>query len=203
MSTASTSIALGYSDVPPGHVASVVTCLEMRSKPQQETFPLPEGITLAPLVNVDLVAYRALFRKIGAKWLWFSRLYMADDKLTAILNDPNVEAWVIRDGAEDIGMLELDFSEPGQCELVFLGLVEGTTGKGLGRAVMSRATERAFAKPIERFWVHTCTFDHPSALNFYIRSGFVPYAFQVEVQADPRLTGHLPADAAPHIPLIR
>ncbi|AUU91080.1 GNAT family N-acetyltransferase [Enterobacteriaceae bacterium ENNIH3] len=203
MSTASTSIALGYSDVPPGHVASVVTCLEMRSKPQQETLPLPEGITLAPLVNVDLVAYRALFRKIGAKWLWFSRLYMADDKLTAILNDPNVEAWVIRDGAEDIGMLELDFSEPGQCELVFLGLVEGTTGKGLGRAVMSRATERAFAKPIERFWVHTCTFDHPSALNFYIRSGFVPYAFQVEVQADPRLTGHLPADAAPHIPLIR
>ena len=203
MSTASTSIALGYSDVPPGHVASVVTCLEMRSKPQQETLPLPEGITLAPLVNVDLVAYRALFRKIGAKWLWFSRLYMADDKLTAILNDPNVEAWVIRDGAEDIGMLELDFSEPGQCELVFLGLVECTTGKGLGRAVMSRATERAFAKPIERFWVHTCTFDHPSALNFYIRSGFVPYAFQVEVQADPRLTGHLPADAAPHIPLIR
>lgn len=203
MSTASTSIALGYSDVPPGHVASVVTCLEMRSKPQQETLPLPEGITLAPLVNMDLVAYRALFRKIGAKWLWFSRLYMADDKLTAILNDPNVEAWVIRDGAEDIGMLELDFSEPGQCELVFLGLVEGTTGKGLGRAVMSRATERAFAKPIERFWVHTCTFDHPSALNFYIRSGFVPYAFQVEVQADPRLTGHLPADAAPHIPLIR
>ncbi|MDU7200469.1 GNAT family N-acetyltransferase [Phytobacter diazotrophicus] len=203
MSTASTSIALGYSDVPPGHVASVVTCLEMRSKPQQETLPLPEGITLAPLVNVDLVAYRALFRKIGAKWLWFSRLYMADDKLTAILNDPNVEAWVIRDGAEDIGMLELDFSEPGQCELVFLGLVEGTTGKGLGRAIMSRATEHAFAKPIERFWVHTCTFDHPSALNFYIRSGFVPYAFQVEVQADPRLTGHLPADAAPHIPLIR
>ncbi|CAM7536263.1 GNAT family N-acetyltransferase [Phytobacter diazotrophicus] len=203
MSTASTSIALGYSDVPPGHVASVVTCLEMRSKPQQETLPLPEGITLAPLVNVDLVAYRALFRKIGAKWLWFSRLYMADDKLTAILNDPNVEAWVIRDGAEDIGMLELDFSEPGQCELVFLGLVEGTTGKGLGRAIMSRATERAFAKPIERFWVHTCTFDHPSALNFYIRSGFVPYAFQVEVQADPRLTGHLPDDAAPHIPLIR
>lgn len=203
MSTASTSIALGYSDVPPGHVASVVTCLEMRSKPQQETLPLPEGITLAPLVNVDLAAYRALFRKIGAKWLWFSRLYMADDKLTAILNDPNVEAWVIRDGAKDIGMLELDFSEPGQCELVFLGLVEGTTGKGLGRAVMSRATERAFAKPIERFWVHTCTFDHPSALNFYIRSGFVPYAFQVEVQADPRLTGHLPDDAAPHIPLIR
>lgn len=203
MSTASTSIALGYSDVPPGHVASVVTCLEMRSKPQQETLPLPEGITLAPLVNVDLIAYRALFRKIGAKWLWFSRLYMADDKLTAILNDPNVEAWVIRDGAEDIGMLELDFSEPGQCELVFLGLVEGTTGNGLGRAIMSRATERAFAKPIERFWVHTCTFDHPSALSFYIRSGFVPYAFQVEVQADPRLTGHLPADAAPHIPLIR
>ena len=202
MSTAHPPIALGYSDVPPGHVASVVTCLEMRAKPQQETLPLPEGITLDPLVNVDLVAYRALFRKIGAKWLWFSRLYMADDKLRSLLNDPNIEAWVIRDGEAEIGMLELDFSEPGQCELVFLGLTEATTGKGLGRAIMSNATERAWAKRIERFWVHTCTFDHPSALNFYIRSGFVPYAFQVEVQADPRLTGHLPVDAAPHIPLI-
>lgn len=203
MSTANTNIALGYSDVPPGHVASVVTCLEMRAKPQQETLPLPDGITLEPLVDVDLVAYRALFRKIGAKWLWFSRLFMADDKLRGILNDPNISIYVLRQHGEDIGFLELDFSEPGQCELVFLGLVEGTTGKGLGRAVISQATELAWAKPIDRFWVHTCTFDHPSALSFYLRSGFVPYAFQVEVRPDPRLTGHLPADAAPHIPLIR
>jgi hypothetical protein len=67
---------------------------------------------------------------------------------------------------------------------------------------MNSATELAWSKPIRRFWVHTCTFDHPSALSFYLRSGFTPYAFRVEVQADPRLTGALPLTAAPHVPLI-
>lgn len=202
MQSNNTSIALGYSDIPPGHVASVVTCLDMRRQPQTPSIPLPAGITLDPFTGDDLSAYRALFRKVGEDWLWFSRLFMQDQQLKNILNNPNVDVFIIRDGGEDIGLLELDFSEPSQCELVFLGLIKGTTGQGLGRAVMNAACERAWSRPIERFWVHTCTFDHPSALNFYIRSGFTPYAFQVEVRPDPRLTGHLPRHAAPHIPLI-
>jgi hypothetical protein len=50
--------------------------------------------------------------------------------------------------------------------------------------------------------VHTCSDDHPAALSFYMRSGFSPYARMIEIQADPRLTGHLPPGAAPHVPLI-
>lgn len=202
MSSSNINIAFGYSDIPPGHVASVVTCLEMRQKPHSTATSLPEGVTLERFVGDSLTTYRALFRKVGEDWLWFSRLFMPDKTLTDILNNDNIEVYVIRDGGEDIGLLELDFSEPGQCELVFLGLIQGTTGKGLGRAVINKASELAWSKPIERFWVHTCTFDHPSALNFYIRSGFTPYAFQVEVRPDPRLTGHLPRHAAPHIPII-
>lgn len=202
MSSSNINIAFGYSDIPPGHVASVVTCLEMRQKPHSTATSLPEGVTLERFVGDSLTTYRALFRKVGEDWLWFSRLFMPDKTLTNILNNDNIEVYVIRDGGEDIGLLELDFSEPGQCELVFLGLIQGTTGKGLGRAVINKASELAWSKPIERFWVHTCTFDHPSALNFYIRSGFTPYAFQVEVRPDPRLTGHLPRHAAPHIPII-
>ena len=40
---------LGYSDVPPGHVASVVTCLEMRAKPDAPAVRLPEGVTIVPM----------------------------------------------------------------------------------------------------------------------------------------------------------
>jgi GNAT superfamily N-acetyltransferase len=202
MSSSNINIAFGYSDIPPGHVASVVTCLEMRQKPTAIATSLPEGVTLEPFKSHDLATYRALFRKIGEDWLWFSRLFMPDATLKTILSNDNIDIYVIRDAREDIGLLELDFTEPGQCELVFLGLIKGTTGKGLGRAVIGKAGELAWSKPIERFWVHTCTFDHPSALSFYIRSGFTPYAFQIEVRPDPRLTGHLPRHAAPHIPLI-
>jgi hypothetical protein len=67
---------------------------------------------------------------------------------------------------------------------------------------MNRAIERAWARPIHRFWVHTCTLDHPGALGFYIRSGFKPYARRVEVADDPRLVGLAPRTSAPHIPII-
>jgi hypothetical protein len=57
-------------------------------------------------------------------------------------------------------------------------------------------------EPLRRFWVHTCSLDHPAALNFYRRAGFVPYQRAVEVFDDPRVTGLLPPDSAPQIPLI-
>ncbi len=195
-------IPAGYSSIAPGDIATVVTCLEMRERPAGAPVPVPEGFALQPFTHRDPDAYRSLFRKVGADWLWFSRLIMSDETLINVLQSSKREIYVIRYNEQDAGLLELDFSEPGEVELVFLGLTPDITGKGIGRAVMSAATELAWAKPVQRFWVHTCTFDHPSALGFYIRSGFKPYERRVEVQADPRLTGHLPLDAAPHVPII-
>ena len=198
----SVTVPLGYTDVAPGHVASVVTDLEMRARPAPADHALPPGFALAPLAHGSLDAYRALFRKVGADWLWYSRLFMADDALAGILNDPDVVVRIVRRGKEDVGLLELDFRTPGACELSFLGLTPECTGQGLGRALMQQAIALAWSRPIERMWVHTCTYDHPSALRFYINAGFTPYAVRVEVQADPRLTGHLPAGAAPQVPII-
>ena len=53
-----------------------------------------------------------------------------------------------------------------------------------------------------RVLVHTCSLDHPQALQFYIRSGFRPYARAVEVADDPRLIGLAPRDSASWLPLI-
>ena len=65
---------------------------------------------------------------------------------------------------------------------------------------MEHAIAEAFARPITRFWVHTCTLDDPRALTFYRRSGFTPVAQEVEIAPDPRLNGLLPEDAGAHIP---
>ena len=108
----------------------------------------------------------------------------------------------MRGADQDVGLLELDFRVPGECELTFLGLTPECTGQGLGRALMQQAIDRAWSRPIARMWVHTCSYDHPSALRFYIKAGFTPCAVRVEVQVDPRLTGHLPRDAAPQVPVI-
>ncbi|MDN8247100.1 GNAT family N-acetyltransferase [Acinetobacter baumannii] len=192
----------GYSNIPAGHIASIVTCLEMLENPITNHVHLPEGFSLSLYHSNDLDEYRNLFRLVGTDWLWFSRLLMCDEQLAKILQEPTREIYAIRYADEDVGLLELDFGVAGDAELVFLGLTSEVRGKGIGRAIMDTATSLAWQKPIKRFWVHTCTFDHPSALGFYIRSGFKPYALKLEVQADPRLSGHLPLSAAAHVPII-
>ena len=82
------------------------------------------------------------------------------------------------------------------------GVTGPLIGTGAGRWLMNRAIEAAWAKPIRRFWVHTCTFDHPAALAFYIRSGFIPFRRQIEVADDPRLDGTLARESASHVPII-
>ncbi len=193
----------GYSDIPPGKVAAVVTHLEMRTPAPRRPGPASTRFTLRHVATPEIEWYRALYRRVGEDWLWFSRLLMPEGRLAGIIHDPDVEVHALADGSADEGLLELDFRTPGECELAFFGVSPRLIGAGAGRVLMNTAVERAWARPISRFWVHTCTLDHPSALAFYRRSGFVPYRQQVEVADDPRLLGALPLTAAPHVPVYR
>ena len=123
--------AEGYTELPPGKIAAVVTFLEMREPPARPVRPAgPFGLTL---IGDDIERYRALFRRIGAPWLWFSRLVMPEPELRAILADPAVEALALRAGDADIGLLELDFRHQGACEIAFLGVAPEAIGTGAGR----------------------------------------------------------------------
>jgi GNAT superfamily N-acetyltransferase len=99
-------------------------------------------------------------------------------------------------------LLELDFREAGQCELSFFGVTAKLIGGGAGRWLMNRALELAWSRPLQRFWVHTCTYDHPAAVTFYQRSGFRAFRRQIELEDDPRLHGTLPRHVAKHVPII-
>lgn len=192
---------MSYEPVTDGDLAAVVTFLEMRS-PGDVEVP-PSTLDLQRVSNLTSEQYRKLFHLVGATWLWFSRLILDDEKLGAIINDQNVELYAVRDGrGRDVGMLELDFREPGQCELAFVGLVPDLSGLGHGRWLLAEAVSRAWREGIERVHVHTCSLDHPAALSAYRRAGFVPYKRAVERFPDPRLLGILEKDCAPQIPLL-
>lgn len=193
---------MSLTSVGTGELAAVVTSLEMRARPTPRPLA-PAPLRLARWRDPPPDRYRALFRRVGAPWLWFSRLLLDDESLFAIIADPAVQVHAVLDRAGiEVGLLELDFRVTGNCELVFFGLVPELTGKGLGRWLMGHALALAWAPGIARTWVHTCTLDHPSALGFYRAQGFTPFARAVEVFADPRLIGILPRDAAPQIPLL-
>ncbi len=193
---------MGLILVQPGEVATIVTSLEMLERPRPA--PLPASpLRLARWERPGIERYRALFRRVGGPWLWFSRLVMDDDRLAAILDDDNVRIWAVVDRAGiKVGMLELDFRTSGECELSYVGLIPELAGKGHGRWLMAHALAMAWGKDVRRVWVHTCTLDHPGALAFYRRSGFVPYQCTIETFADPRVVGVLPDDCAPHYPLL-
>lgn len=188
--------------VAPGEIATVVTHLEMRARPRARPLK-PSPLRLKRWSAPSIDKYRMLYRRVGEPWLWFSRLVMADDALAVILTDPALEIFAVLDpqGIE-VGLLELDFREPGQCEIAFFGLIPQLTGQGMGGWLMGQALGLAWRSGVERVWVHTCTLDHPGALGFYRKHGFVPYRRTVETFADPRLAGVLAPGAAPQIPCL-
>jgi GNAT superfamily N-acetyltransferase len=192
----------GYTDLPAGKIAAIQTFLEMREPPPLRQVTTPAATTLRHVAAPDADWYLALFHKIGDEYLWFSRLVMPRDELETIINDPHEAIYVVEQGGSEEGLLELDFRTPGECEIAYLGLTAKLVGAGIGRWLMNRAIELAWAKPISRFWVHTCNLDHPNALEFYRRSGFTPYARKLEIGDDPRLSGLVPRAAAPQIPIL-
>jgi GNAT superfamily N-acetyltransferase len=195
-------LADGYHALPPGKLAAVVTSLEMAAPAPLRPEPDPGRFTLRREAEPDVDWYRALFARMGRDWLWFSRLNMSDAELLSVIRNKDVQVYALEAGGRDEGLLELDFREPGVCELAFFAVSREVQGTGAGRWLMNRAIERAWRAPITRLWVHTCTLDHPDALGFYQRSGFKAFARRVEVADDPRLTGKLPPDAAPEVPIL-
>lgn len=186
--------------LPDGELAAVVTYLEMREPPAQ---PVPSStLSLRRIEKPRPDEYRALFRLVGARWLWFSRLIMDDSRLAGIVQHPDIEVHAVADGGRDAGMVELDFRKRGECELAFIGLIPELAGRGHGRWLLAEAVRRAWRDGVERVHVHTCSLDHPAALAAYLRAGFVPVKRAIERFADPRLAGVLPLDCAPQVPVL-
>jgi len=192
---------MSYESLPDGELAAVVTYLEMRAPPDRSVPPSPLSLKRVEVPEPE--HYRELFRRVGAPWLWFSRLTLDDAHLAEIIQHPKVELYsVLDDGGNQVGMLELDFREPHECELSFIGLVPELAGQGHGRWLLAEALRLAWREGVDRVHVHTCSLDHPAALAAYRRAGFTPCKRAVERSPDPRLLGILPTAAAPQIPLL-
>lgn len=193
----------GYTDLPAGKIANVVTYLEMTAPPLIRPAPDRPDLVFRPIAAPDVDWYRATIRLVGEEWLWYSPLVMPDAELAALLRDPMREVYALERDGEMVGIGELDRRVAGEAEVSFFGVVASEFGTGATRTLMNRTLERAFRNGTRRVWLHTCTFDHPAAVPFYLKSGFRPFKFAIEVTDDPRLNGRLPETAGAHIAVIR
>ena len=192
----------GLRDIPGDKVATIVTTLEMRERPRPR--PLPASpLRLQRWAAPDPDKYRALFRRVGGPWLWFSRLTMTDAALNAVTHNSRTQVHAVVDpGGIEVGLLELTHPEPSWCSIDYFGLVPDLTGRGHGAWLMTLTLQLAWQPGVAKVRVNTCTLDHHRALGFYVAQGFRPVKRTIETFADPRANGLLPPDAAPQIPYL-
>jgi ribosomal protein S18 acetylase RimI-like enzyme len=175
-------------------IDDVITYLEMHERPKAPRIPPPVAMKLALMraEGCTVSFYRYLYETVGTPWLWYERRLLDDGALAATISRPSTEIFVLYVGGVPAGYFELDAAAPQETELCYFGLIPQFIGRRLGPFLLQAAIERAWERPIARLWVHTRTFDHPSALGYYQRAGFVVYARRNLRFEDPRLQGFLP-----------
>ena len=164
--------------------------LEMRAVPSRALRRPPGGARIERVARPEVHLYRYLYETVGREWLWVDRRRMGDAELGEIIRHPAVELWVLYDGGAPSGYYELDGRVPDAVELAYFGLFPHAIGRGLGSALLDHSIGRAFELlppgPAARFWVHTCSLDHPRALGTYQRAGFVVIDELTHPSPDPR-----------------
>ncbi len=119
--------------------------------------------------------YRRLYDMVGAPWHWTDRRAWSEEKLTAHLARPAISIFECLVGDESAGFFELERHSGDDVEIAYFGLAQAFIGRGLGKALLTRAVEEAFALGVGRVWLHTCTLDSPHALPNYQSRGFTPF----------------------------
>ncbi|MGP1396637.1 MAG: GNAT family N-acetyltransferase [Inquilinaceae bacterium] len=186
----------------PGKLRVTITELEMTAPPRRPPPPPPLAkLAFLRAEQPTVSFYRYLYDTVGTPWLWSDRRALDDDALTDILEDRRTTVYVLYYGGVPAGFAEL-FLEGARTHLVYFGLVPDFIGRGIGPFLLDCVIRTAWdGGKIKRLTVKTCDLDHPRALATYQAAGFTLVGRDVEVRDDPRVTGVIPRDAAPHRPI--
>jgi GNAT superfamily N-acetyltransferase len=159
-----------------------ITYLEMLARPERIVPPPREGLVVVHAKKPTVAYYRFLYDAVGRDYDWTSRKKLSDADLAALLHDPRLEVHVLIAEGVPAGFAELDRRTEGEIELVQFGLMPEFIGQGLGRYFFRWTIDKAWSYHLRRFWLHTCTKDHPAALPNYLKAGFAVYKEEVKDQ---------------------
>ena len=147
--------------------------LEMLAHAQRSVSPPRDGLVVLYARTPSVPYYRFLYDAVGKNYNWLSRRKLSDTDLAAILGDPANELYVLHVDGSPAGFAELDRRQPDEVELVQFGVMPEFIGQGLGKWFLQWTIDKAWSYEPKRFWLHTCTLDHPAAVPLYKKAGFV------------------------------
>ncbi len=161
--------------IPPGKVELLRTYLQMLAPPPPwRGGTRNEATAILRAHHCTVSFYRYLYNTVGEAWLWYDRRGLSDIELSRIIDNEQVEIYVLYLAGTPAGYGELDRRQEGEVELAYFGLIPEFIGRGLGPYFLHWLQDTAWSGNPERLWVHTCNFDHPGAMAVYQRAGFSP-----------------------------
>ena len=158
--------------------------VEMRA-PSHRVVPVPrDGLTVLEVQAPSVPYYRFLYDSVGKDYNWLSRRKLSDEALADLLNDPLNELHVLHVDGSPAGFAEVDRRQTEDIEMTQFGLFPEFIGQKLGTWFLQWTIDRVWSLEPKRFWLHTCSLDHPAALPTYKKAGFVAYQ-EEEIRREP------------------
>lgn len=155
--------------------------LEMTSPSQLKGKYASRGLEVAECEIKQFLFNRFLYRLVGEPWDWVDKLSWSDEQWMAYAENDNLRTWVAYYKGSPAGYYELQQQDGGNVEIAYFGLAPKFIGRGYGGYLLTRAIKSVWAwKGTVRTWVHTCSLDHPGALQNYKARGMVVYRSETE-----------------------
>jgi len=146
--------------------------LKKTKKPREEII-FPKNTQIFLMTKKDININKFFYRNIGKDHFWRDRLLWSDKEWKKYINNKNLETGIIKINNDMIGFYEQEFhKEKNEIELIQMGILKEHQGKKFGSFLLKYILYLAFAKNVERVWVHTCSLDHKHALENYQSKGF-------------------------------
>jgi GNAT superfamily N-acetyltransferase len=148
--------------------------LELCSRGDFRPKPFPEsGFSILTAKDGDAERCEFLWKEVG-KGFWTERSEWSCAKWIDYLRRDDVAFWLLASGNDDVGFFELT-KDSHEVKIEGIGLLPTYRGEGIGGALLSFATEQAYAWHAHRIWLNTATDDHPNALPNYLKRGYQIY----------------------------
>ena len=139
--------------------------LKAKSKPVEDLV-----IELIDPISFELNKF--FYKQVGKKYQWVDRLVWENKDWINYTSNNNLKTYVLKKKEDLVGYFELIFnSKKNECEIAYFGILEDYFNKGFGGYMLSEALKNSFKLGAKRAWVHTCSLDHPHAIQNYKSRG--------------------------------